>query len=216
MRIYLDVISPYAYLVWTQIRGIAGRFGRSVEPVPVLFPAMLDAFGTIGPAEVPVKRVYVMKDIVRKARLLGVPLDPPPAHPFVPLLPLRVAMAAAPDQRAIVLDALFDACWGRGEAIDSPDAVGAALRARQLDEGLVARATTPEVKAALLTATRDAIERGIFGVPTVEVDGERFWGLDALPSLEAFLRGEDPITPELAARLSKIPVVAVRKALAKS
>jgi 2-hydroxychromene-2-carboxylate isomerase len=216
MRIYLDVISPYAYLGWTQIRGIAQRFGRSVEPVPVLFPAMLDAFGTVGPAEVPVKRTYVMKDIVRKARLLGVPLEMPPVHPFVPLLPLRVAMAAPSAQRAAVLDALFDACWGRGEAIDSPEAIAAALRARDLDPTLIERASAHEVKAALIGATRDAIERGIFGVPTVEVDGERFWGADALPSLEAFLRGEDPITPEMVARHATIPVGAVRKAAPKA
>lgn len=216
MRIYLDVISPYAYLGWTQVRGIAARFGRTVEPVPVLFPAMLDAFGTIGPAEIPIKRAYVMKDIVRKAKLLDVPLEPPPVHPFVPLLPLRIATAAPPEQRAAVLDALFDACWGRGQAIDSPEAAKAALAAANLDVTLVDRASAHDAKAALIGNTRDAIEGGIFGVPTIDVDGERFWGVDALPSLEAFLRGEDPITPELVARFAAIPIGAARKAAPKA
>lgn len=215
MRIYLDLISPYAYLGWSQIRSIAQRFDRDVEPVPVLFPAMLDAFGTFGPAEIPAKRRYVMKDIVRKAKLLGVPLEPPPVHPFVPLLPLRVATAAAAEQRPAVIDALYDACWGRGEPIDTPEAIEAALKKASLDPALITKASTPDVKRALIEATRGAIEAGIFGVPTVVVDGETFWGVDALPSLEQFLRGEDPITPELIARFDAIPIGAQRKAVAE-
>jgi len=215
MRIYLDLISPYAYLGWTQIRGIAKRFDREVQPVPVLFPAMLDAFGTFGPAEIPAKRSYVMKDIVRKAKLLSVPLLPPPVHPFVPLLPLRVVTGAPVEERAAVIDALFDACWGRGEAIDSPEAIEIALKKASIDPVLIQEASTPRVKGALIEATREAIEAGIFGVPTVVADGEAFWGLDALPSLEQFLRGQDPITPELMARLHAIPIGAQRKAVAE-
>lgn len=213
MRIYVDLISPYAYLGWTQIRPIAERFELELEPVPVLFPAMLDAFGTFGPAEIPAKRSYVMKDIVRKAKLLGVPLLPPPVHPFVPLLPLRVATAAPVEERAGVIDALFDACWGRGEAIDSAEAIEVALKKASIDPSLIAEASTPRVKAALLASTREAIEAGVFGVPTVVVDGEAFWGLDSLPALEQFLRGEDPITPELLARLNATPIGAKRKAV---
>lgn len=214
MRIYLDFISPYAYLAWTQIGALAARHGRTVEPVPVLFPAMLDAFGTIGPAEIPVKRTYLFKDVVRKAKLLGVPLVVPPAHPFVPLLPLRVATAAKAD-RVRVVDALFTAVWGRGEAIDTKDDVARVLERASIDPELVAQAATHEVKRDLLRATQDAIAAGVFGVPMVEVPAaagaELFWGLDALPSLEAFLRGDDPLTPELRDQLARLPMGAQRK-----
>ena len=91
IRFHFDFISPYAYLAWTQIHALAARHGRSVEPVPVLFAALLDHHGTKGPAEIPAKRRYLMFDVVRKARALGVPIGPPPAHPFDPLLALRVA-----------------------------------------------------------------------------------------------------------------------------
>ena len=49
-----------------------------------------------------------------------------------------------------------------------------------------------------------------FGVPTLVADGELFWGVDSLGHLERFLRGEDPITPEEAERLRKLPVGASR------
>ena len=46
------------------------------------------------------------------------------------------------------------------------------------------------VKAELRAHTDVAIERGIFGVPTIELDGRLFWGLDALPMVRAALLGE--------------------------
>ena len=89
---YFDFISPYAFLAWTQIRGIAARCEREVEPVPVLFAGLLNAHDQKGPAEIPAKRRYLFKDIARKAHRLGVAsVAPPPAHPFNPLLPLRIA-----------------------------------------------------------------------------------------------------------------------------
>jgi 2-hydroxychromene-2-carboxylate isomerase len=47
-----------------------------------------------------------------------------------------------------------------------------------------------EVKQSLKDNTDLAIARGIFGVPTVEVDGRLFWGVDSLEMLVAYLRGD--------------------------
>jgi hypothetical protein len=46
------------------------------------------------------------------------------------------------------------------------------------------------VKAELRTCTNDAVTRGVFGVPTFDVDGRQFWGIDALPMLRAALQGD--------------------------
>lgn len=213
IELHLDFISPYAYLVWTQIDRVAAAHGRSVRLVPVLFGAMLDAFGTIGPAEVPVKRAYTYLDIHRKAALFGVPLRMPPRHPFAPLVSLRAATSFAdPAERARAVGALYRASWETGRGVDSEELVQEALDAAGLDgAAALERARTPEVKAALHRATSDAIARGIFGVPTLDVDGERFWGTDALPTLEAFLRGADPITPEIRAQIDAVPAGVERK-----
>jgi 2-hydroxychromene-2-carboxylate isomerase len=47
-----------------------------------------------------------------------------------------------------------------------------------------------EVKDQLKAHTEAAIRHGVFGVPTFEVDGHLFWGLDALPMLRAYLDGD--------------------------
>jgi hypothetical protein len=38
--------------------------------------------------------------------------------------------------------------------------------------------------------TSQAVAAGVFGVPTICVDGKLFWGLDSLPMLRAYLRGD--------------------------
>jgi 2-hydroxychromene-2-carboxylate isomerase len=183
---YFDFISPYAYLAWTQIRPLAARHGRDVRPIPVLFAALLGHSGTLGPAEIPLKRAYLYKDTKRLAATFGVPFAPPPTHPFNPLLALRIAGIDAS-----TIDPLYNAVWGDGGGIDSPERVAAILG----DDSLIARANEPAAKARLREATDAAIAAGVFGVPSMIADGELFWGCDSFGHLERFLEGNDPITP---------------------
>jgi len=60
---------------------------------------------------------------------------------------------------------------------------------------LVAQAEGPEIKRQLRSQTDEAISRGVFGVPSMEVGDELFWGYDDFPYLELFLAGKDPIDP---------------------
>ena len=46
------------------------------------------------------------------------------------------------------------------------------------------------VKAQLKQHSDDAIAARVFGVPSFEVDGRVFWGVDALPMLRAYLDGD--------------------------
>lgn len=213
IRFHLDFISPYAYLAWTQIHALADRCGAVVEVAPVLFAGLLNHHGQKGPAEIPAKRRYVFKDTLRRAILLGVPVAPPSSHPFNPLLALRAVMAAPPDAKRALVDGLFAATWGRAavKGIDRAEVVESVARDAGLDgAALVARAAAPDVKDALRRATEDAIAAGVFGVPSMQVGAEIFWGLDSFDLLEHHLRGEDPITPELLETLLAIPSSAQR------
>lgn len=194
-----DFISPYAYVAWKRVHALAEKHGRGLVAVPVLFAAILDALGQKGPAEIPAKRVYTFKDAFRKAHRAGLPLVAPPSHPFNPLLGLRVATALAdePACQRLAIDALYDATWGTGEGIETPERVADALSRVGLQAALVSRANDPAVKGRLRQATADAIAGGSFGVPTLVCDGELFWGTDGLDFADAFLRGEDPLPKDL-------------------
>lgn len=212
IRFHFDFISPYAYLAWTQIHALAERTGAIVEPAPVLFAGLLNHHGQKGPAEIPAKRVYVFKDALRRATLLGVPLALPPSHPFNPLLALRAVLAAPEDRRRLLIDALFAATWGDApeRGVDRPEVVRAAAHAAGIEDDLVERASAPQIKDALRTGTEEAIAAGVFGVPAMRVGDELFWGLDSFDLLERHLRGEDPLTPELLARIRDVPASARR------
>lgn len=207
VRFYFDFISPYAYLANERIYDLARAHGREVTWVPVLFAAMLDVYGHKGPAEIPPKRVYTFKQVSRCAHDQGVPLVPPPAHPFNPLLALRLASLDLPrPERRKLIDRLFRRAWAEGRDLTEADGVSAALDAGGFDgAALIARASAPETKAALRSQTEAAVAGGVFGVPSFEVDGEVFWGQDALGHLDRFMRGDDPIDPEMLARWRDLP-----------
>lgn len=134
IRFYFDYVSPYAYLAWTQIHGIAERHGRTVEPVPVLFGAVLTAFNAKGPAEVPARRDYLFKHLVRIAHVLKVPFVAPPAHPFNPLAALRVTLAVEDaEARKRLISALYSAVWAGGGGAEKPEQVAAVVKSLGLD-----------------------------------------------------------------------------------
>jgi 2-hydroxychromene-2-carboxylate isomerase len=54
---------------------------------------------------------------------------------------------------------------------------------------LETEAARPEIKRALRDATAAAYELGVFGVPTIAIDDELFWGDDRLEDAAAHLRG---------------------------
>jgi len=62
------------------------------------------------------------------------------------------------------------------------------------------------VKQQLRANTDEALALGLFGVPTMVVDGELFWGFDALPMLRAFLQGDDWFATDAWRSAATVPV----------
>ena len=178
----------------------------AIELRPVLFAAMLNHWGQKGPAELPTKRRYTYRWSQWWARSHGIPLRYPAAHPFNPLHHLRLAIACGSKPDAV--RKIFDPIWTTGE--DASDQGKFAALCAEL--GVTADAlAAPEVKEALKKNTDAAIQSGVFGVPTIEVDGELFWGADSMEFLRAFLA--DPATLRNAEmqRLDGLPVAAARR-----
>ena len=195
IRFYFDYISTNAYLAWIELPKLAEKHGFTIEPVPVLFAGLLNAHGQMGPAEIPAKALWMGKNNLRKATLLGIPLNPPTFHPFNPLLALRVSsLPLETTTRTALISALFDAVWVRGLHVSEPNVVERiGDEIGQSGRALLAAAQRPECKSALRQQTDDAIARGVFGVPSMEVGGEVFWGYDDFPYLELHLAGKDAL-----------------------
>jgi 2-hydroxychromene-2-carboxylate isomerase len=82
------------------------------------------------------------------------------------------------------MDAVFHHMWIAPKKMDDAEVVRAALAESGLDPALLDRAQAPEVKAALIANTEDAVNRGAFGIPTFFVDGAIYFGKDRLRDVE--------------------------------
>jgi len=190
---FFDYISHNAYLAWHKAPAVAARHGLRLTPVPVLFGAMLSHYRQVGPAELPAKSRWMLWNVLRKAKLHGIPIAPPASHPFNPLLPLRISCALDDvAARTRLVDRLFRATWAESRAVNEPETLRALLGELGLDaDALLAAAAGEPVKQRLRENTERALAQGIFGVPTMAVNGELFWGFDDLEYLEMFLSGRD-------------------------
>jgi 2-hydroxychromene-2-carboxylate isomerase len=181
---HFDLISPYAYLAFERLPEALAGCSYAVDYRPVLFAGLLNHWGQKGPAEIEPKRAWTFRQIHWLAHTHGIGIEMPAQHPFNPLPLLRLALACGPNR--YVVETLFHHVW-RGGA-DPGDAARIAALTQTLQP-----ARDPagdEVKAELRANTDAAIAQGIFGVPTLELDGRLFWGLDALPMVAAALRGD--------------------------
>jgi 2-hydroxychromene-2-carboxylate isomerase len=200
-----DVLSPFAYLALPRLRELPP--GVELKVVPVLLAALLDHFGQRGPAEIPSKRRFTYRFVLWRARKLGLPFRMPPAHPFNPLAALRLVIAAGSDLRAAgtVLQAAF------GEGRDLTDSGVIAELAAQLGVADPVRALAePAVKQRLRDNTLWASSQGVFGVPTLVIGAELFWGHDAIDMAFDYLAHPQGFADAEMRRSESLPIGAAR------
>lgn len=202
LRWYFDFISPYSYLHWQKLKQLP-QFAQ-IQTVPIAFGAVLHHLGNLGPAEIPAKRRFIYRQLLWTAQAEGTPLRFPPGHPFNPLSALRLCLAAGASMQAV--DALFDWIWRDGNAAEALREPGARLG---IDDVATAIAE-PAVKEQLRRNTEAAISAGVFGVPTLAIDGELFWGNDAHPLMAAVLADPGLLRQPEWQRLATLPVAVQR------
>lgn len=187
---YLDFISPFALLAFEHLPEALKGCSYSVRYRPVFFAGMLKHFGQLGPAEIVPKRDWTYRHVLWLARQHDILLQMPAAHPFNPLPLLRLAVACSTPGDAgtcnrYVSELIFHHVWHGGK--DAADAERLESLSSQLAASRVVE--LEEAKAQLASNTREAIDAGVFGVPSFEVDGKIFWGLDSLTMLRGYLQG---------------------------
>lgn len=202
---YFDFVSPFSYLQCERLPDLERSL--RIRYRPVLFAALLEAHGHKGPAEIPAKRRFTYRQVIWQARRLGVPLKFPAAHPFNPLPLLRLAIVADCEPEAV--RRIFRFVWRDGRLGDLP------IEWAELTSELgltAADVTAPEVKQALRRSTDEAIARGVFGVPTLAIASELFWGVDSTGMAADYVAAGCRYTDPEMARVAALPEAAVRDA----
>ena len=169
---YFDFISPFAYLQLARFSKLPESLDITIKPI--VFGALLQHWGQLGPAEIPPKRRFVYRFFQWNADRLGIPFAMPRRHPYNPLPSLRLCVAAGGQVDHV--KAVFNVIYGQGVQPDSPEGVQAMAKALGISDPDTA-INDNDVKAKLRENTERAISEGVFGVPSFVVDQEIFWGV---------------------------------------
>ena len=204
---YFDFVSPFSYLQCEQLPALERSL--RVRYRPVLFAGLLKAHDTLGPAEIPAKRRFTYRFVVWQARQLGIPLKFPAVHPFNPLPLLRLAIAA--DCEPAAVRRIFRFVWRDGRLGDLPIEWAELMSELDIADADL-RIASSEVKDALKKSTDDAIARGVFGVPTLAIGDELFWGADATAMAADYLAQGCKFTDAEMIRVASLPAGAERDA----
>ena len=184
VEFFFDFGSPTAFLAWTQLPRLAAECGATLVYRPMLLGGVFKATGNTSPVSVPAKGRWMQGDISRWARQHGVGFAFNPHFPINTLTLMRGAVGMQlrqPESFERYCAAVFPALWQQSRNLGDPAEVAAVLGAAGFAaEAFMALVAEPEVKAALITYTDEAVARGVFGAPTCFVGDAMFFGQDRL------------------------------------
>jgi 2-hydroxychromene-2-carboxylate isomerase len=191
IEFWFDFSSPYGYIASAKIDALAARHGRKVHWKPWLIGAIYKKYG-YAPLEMPEKKAYFFKDVVRHARFEGVSLSIPAGFPEGLIAPARalywIEAQRGRETAAAFGKAAYVAYWAEGRKLADPAVVAEIASGFGVSkEATLAALNDPAVKERLKTETDAAMAKGVFGSPFIIVDGEPFWGSDRLGEIERHL-----------------------------
>ena len=186
---YFDLGSPFAYLAVERLHTL---LPEPVQWQPVLLGGLFRLTGrsswALGDYQ---RRQAGMADIERRALAYGLPPmrwpDPWPADYLTAMRATTYAFSVGRG-RDFTTQAYRDAFQRGSELSVAQNVLQSAARAGLDPDAVGAGASAPEIKQALRDATDAAYDRGVFGVPTIAVGDELFWGDDRLEDAAAHLQ----------------------------
>lgn len=193
MRFYFDFISPFGYFASLRIDELAAKYGREVEWQSMLLGVtVMKVMGMKPLLETPLKGDYIRKEFARYARRHGMTLkrgaDDPMMDPRAAGRAFHWTLAHHPELAKPLAHEIFRCYWVEGRDLSTAQALGSMNLPAGLDrDELLAGIESEEARRLLRTAVEDSMKLGVFGSPTVLVDGELFWGVESFGSLEEWL-----------------------------
>lgn len=181
---YFDFSSPYGYFASTRIDALAHDLGRHVNWHPILLGPMFKITGTAPLTEIPLKGAYSRHDMLRTARLHGIPFNEPSPFPIGTVTAARImlyAQDAWPDRATLFAKRALQAYYVENINIGETDEALRIAGESGLDVEILRQAIASDALRLRLRAENDAaVARGVFGSPFIIIDEEPFWGFDRL------------------------------------
>lgn len=179
VEFFYDFRSPYSYLAFTRLL----QMDVATVPKPMQILKVMERVGNV-PTTITcaAKGRYARVDLGRWAQRYGVMLNPSDMKANDGDAMSRAVLAAATPEAAIeVTLALYRTIWSNGETLASTAAILAALDGAGIDTAVLTKGIdAPETIARLEANTDEAVERGVFGSPTIFVGDAMFFGNDRI------------------------------------
>ena len=192
LEYFFDFMSPFAYLAHDSVCQLAKRYDRDLIYKPINLPEAKIAAGNTGPSnrEIPVKLRYLLIDINRWAEKRDLPeafpasLDPHKMNAGT-FYALERGVAEKYVREAFALG------WGQGGDMSAERTLSdlAETMGWSVAE-FVAYASMAKELPEYIASNTEAVEKGVFGVPTIIIDDQMWWGNDRLSFVEEFLAQE--------------------------
>ena len=183
VEFHFDFGSPYSYLAYKALPGIAAAQGAEILWRPMLLGGVFKATGNHSPVEIPAKGKWLQQDLQRWAAHYGAVFRNNPHFPVNTLVLMRGAtgLQMRGTDFGRYVEAMFRAMWEEPRNLGDAAEIATVLREAGFDaEAFLALVNDAEVKQQLKKNTEQAVARGVFGAPTFFVGDEMFWGQDRL------------------------------------
>lgn len=192
IEFYFDFSSPYSYIASEQIEALAARTARPLQWRPILLGAVFKASGGAPLTEVyGAKARYAVRDFARSAAFIGVPYRHPTVFPIGAVAASRAVLWLQREQSskaAPYIHAAYRAFFVDDRNVGDATVALDIAQSLGIDAARLAAGVQEEaIKTALRVEVEQAIARGVFGAPTIFVDGEMFWGHDRLDQVERWI-----------------------------
>jgi 2-hydroxychromene-2-carboxylate isomerase len=186
IEFYFDFGSPTTYLAHKRLQQLTEQYDVAIDYKPVLLGGLFQATSNASPVTVPAKGAWMNIDLARYAERYQVPLQ---MNPFFPVNTINLMRGALVAKEMAVFDqytdAVFNAMWRDAKNMGDLEVVATVLNEAGLDaQGIIEATQNPEIKEALKSCTANAVERGLFGAPTLFHNGDFYFGQDRIFFIE--------------------------------
>ena len=187
IEFFWDPGSTNTYFAWKLLPAIAARHGARIVPRAFNLGWVFRHHNYVLMEEPAAKIENRKRDLMRWADKHDLPFRFPDTFPIKTSRALRGAIAMRRWNREdAFIGAVLDAYWERG---DHTIAGFAGLRPLAAGLGVdpdafEAECESDAVRGTLAAETQDALDRGVFGAPSMLIGTELFWGKDRMDFVE--------------------------------
>jgi 2-hydroxychromene-2-carboxylate isomerase len=177
-----DFGSPTSYFAWNILRRIRDTSDTEITWHPMLLGGVFKATGNTSPVAIPAKGAYMGADMQRFAEKYEIDHAFNDHFPINTLVMMRGAAGLLGDDRfEDYVTAVYEAIWKDNKNMGDIDVAGQVLVDAGFDPAeFMALVNDGDVKDKLKALTEDAVERGVFGAPTMFVGDQMFFGQDRM------------------------------------